>query len=49
MLGALLLGLGVLGMAYAWGALGLQSAWGSLLLGLGLLLASAGLWMLVPV
>ena len=48
-LGALLLGLGVLGMAYAWGALGLQSGWGSLLLGLGLLLASAGLWMLVPV
>jgi hypothetical protein len=48
-LGALLLGLGVLGMAYAWGALGLQSGWGSLLLGLGLLLASVGLWMLVPV
>ena len=48
-LGALLLGMGVLGMAYAWGALGLQSGWGSLLLGLGLLLASAGLWMLVPV
>ena len=49
LLGALALGLGVLSMAYAWGALGLQSAWGSLLLGLGLLLASAGLWMLVPV
>jgi hypothetical protein len=48
-LGALLLGMGVLGMAYAWGVLGLQSGWGSLLLGLGLLLASAGLWMLVPV
>ena len=48
-LGALFLGLGVLGMAYAWGVLGLQSGWGSLLLGLGLLLASAGLWMLVPV
>ena len=48
-LGALLLGMGVLGMAYAWGALGLQSGWGSLLLGVGLLLASAGLWMLVPV
>lgn len=48
-LGALLLGLGVLGMAYAWGAVGLQSGWGSPLLGLGLLLASAGLWMLVPV
>jgi hypothetical protein len=48
-LGALLLALGVLGMAYAWTALGLGSTWGSLLLGLGLLLASAGLWMLVPV
>jgi hypothetical protein len=47
--GALLLAIGVLGMAYAWGALGLESAWGSLFLGLGLLLASAGLWMLVPV
>ena len=49
LLGTLLLGMGILGMAYAWGALGLQSGWGSLLLGLGLLLASAGLWMLVPV
>jgi hypothetical protein len=48
-LGALLLGIGVLSMAYAWGVLGLQSGWGSLLLGLGLLLTSAGLWMLVPV
>jgi hypothetical protein len=48
-LGALLLGLGVLGMVYAWGTLGLQSSSGSLLLGLGVLLASAGIWMLVPV
>lgn len=48
-LGALLLGLGILGMGYAWVELGLQSGGGSLLLGLGLLLASAGLWMLVPV
>jgi hypothetical protein len=48
-LGALLLAGGVLGMAYAWGPLGLESVWGSLLLGLGLLLASVGLWMLVPV
>jgi hypothetical protein len=48
-LGALCLTVGVLGMAYAWWALGLQSSLGSLLLGLGLLLASAGLWMLVPV
>ena len=49
LLGELLLGFGVLGMVYAWGALGLQSGSGSLLLGLALLLASAGLWMLVPV
>jgi hypothetical protein len=49
LLGALLLGVGILSMAYAWWALGLQSGLGGLLLGLGLLLASAGLWMLVPV
>ena len=48
-LGMLFLGLGVVGMVYAWGTLGLQSGWGSLLLGLGVLLASAGIWMLVPV
>ena len=48
-LGGVFLALGVLGMAYAWGALGLQSGWGSLLLGVGVLLASAGIWMLVPV
>jgi hypothetical protein len=48
-LGAALLAAGILGMAYAWWALGLQSGWGSLLLGLGLLFASAGIWMLVPI
>ena len=48
-LGAVLLGAGTVGMLYAWIALGLQSVGGSLLLALGLLLASAGLWMLVPV
>ena len=48
-LGVLLLALGVVGIGYAWGALGLESSWGSLLLGLGVLLASAGIWMLVPV
>ena len=48
-LGAALLGGGILAMAYAWVALGLQSGWGSLVLGLGLLLASAGIWMLVPI
>jgi hypothetical protein len=49
LLGVLLLGVGLLCMAYGWGALGLQSGGGNLLLGLGLLLASAGIWMLVPV
>jgi hypothetical protein len=49
LLGVLFLVAGVLSMAYAWGVLGLQSGLGSALLGLGLLLASAGLWMLVPV
>jgi hypothetical protein len=48
-LGVLLLGLGVVGIGYAWAALGLESSAGSLLLGLGVLLASAGIWMLVPV
>ena len=48
-LGAGLLLGGVAAMAYGWGGLGLQSGLGSLLLGTGLLLASAGLWMLVPV
>jgi hypothetical protein len=49
LVGAALLGLGVATMGYGWGILGIESAAGSLLLGLGLLLASAGLWMLVPV
>jgi hypothetical protein len=48
-LGILFLGLGVVGIVYAWGTLGLQSGWGSLLLGLGVLFASAGIWMLVPI
>jgi hypothetical protein len=48
-LGVLFLGLGLIGIGYAWGALGLESGAGSLLLGLGVLLASAGIWMLVPV
>ena len=48
-LGGCLLALGVLSMAYAWLGLGLQSGAGSVLLGLGLLRASAGLWMLVPI
>src|SRR5262249_33857065 len=43
----LLGGLGTLG--YAWIAFGLQSKVGSLLAGVGLLLLSAGVWMLIPV
>jgi hypothetical protein len=48
-LGTAFLALGTVAMVYAWWGLGLQSTGGSLLLGTGLLLASAGLWMLVPV
>ena len=48
-LGTVLLASGVAGMLYGWLALGLSTTWGSLLTGLGLLLASAGLWMLVPI
>jgi hypothetical protein len=40
-------GLGMLG--YAWIVFGLQSKAGSLLAGFGLMLLSAGLWMLIPV
>jgi hypothetical protein len=49
LLGAALLMTGVVAMGYAWWGLGLQSGAGGLVLGVGLLLASAGLWMLVPV
>jgi hypothetical protein len=49
LVGAVLLGVGLVVMAYGWWAHGLQSGTGNLLLGTGLLLASAGLWMLVPV
>ena len=48
-LGASLLVSGVALLGYAWLGLGLQSTWGSALAGGGLLLASAGIWMLVPV
>ena len=48
-LGVLFLAVGLVAMGYAWWGLGMQSGLGSLLLGLGLLLASVGLWMLVPV
>jgi hypothetical protein len=48
-LGVILLLGGVAALGYAWLALGLQSGWGSTLAGVGLLLTSAGIWMLVPV
>jgi hypothetical protein len=44
--GLFLAGLGSLG--YGWLVLGLQTSAGSALAGVGLLLASAGLWMIVP-
>ena len=40
-------GFGALG--YAWLSLGLKTLSGSLLAGLGMLLASAGFWMMLPV
>jgi hypothetical protein len=43
----LLAGLGIVG--YGWLVLGLGSPAGGVVIGLGLLLASAGLWMIVPV
>jgi hypothetical protein len=43
----LLAGLAVTG--YAWMVLGLQTSAGSVVAGIGLLLLSAGLWMLIPV
>ena len=43
----LTVGFGALG--YAWLALGLKTLSGSLLAGLGMLLASAGFWMMLPV
>ena len=45
--GLLVAGLAALG--YGWLVLGLQTGTGSTLVGLGILLASAGLWMIVPV
>ena len=48
-LGVLLIVTGFAGLGYGWLALGLQSTAGSALAGLGLLLLSAGLWMIIPV
>jgi hypothetical protein len=48
-LGALLLLAGLATMAYGWASHGLGTGAGSTLVALGLLAASAGLWMLVPI
>jgi hypothetical protein len=48
-LGTLVLLAGVTALGYAWLVFGLGSNAGSALAGLGLLLLSAGLWMLIPV
>ncbi|HZS32132.1 MAG TPA: hypothetical protein VFC42_02025 [Methylomirabilota bacterium] len=49
LLGAGLLAAGVAAIGYGWWGLGLHSGGGNLLLGVGVLLASAGIWMLVPI
>jgi hypothetical protein len=48
-LGVLLLVSGVAAMGVGWMVLGWQTGMGSAVTGLGLLLASVGLWMIVPV
>ncbi len=48
-LGTILVIGGAVAMGYGWLGLGLQTPWGSTVSGLGLLFASAGIWMLVPV
>ena len=48
-LGTVVLLAGLAALAYAWLGFGLASTAGSALAGLGLLLLSAGLWMLIPV
>lgn len=47
--GSAFLAAGFAAMGYAWLVLGLKTLAGSLLAGLGMLLASAGLWMMLPV
>jgi hypothetical protein len=47
--GSVLLAAGFGAIGYAWLVLGFQTLGGSLLAGLGMLLASAGLWMMLPV
>ena len=48
-LGVLLLLAGVVVIGYGWLGIGLHTGWGSTVAGVGLLLASAGIWMLVPI
>jgi hypothetical protein len=48
-LGAALLAAGLGALGYGWLVLGLHTGAGSALVGLGILLASAGLWMIVPI
>jgi hypothetical protein len=48
-LGTVVLLAGLAALGYAWLVFGLASTAGSALAGLGLLLLSAGLWMLIPV
>ncbi|MBI3455664.1 MAG: hypothetical protein HY002_07740 [Candidatus Rokubacteria bacterium] len=48
-LGAALMLAGLAGIGYGWLVLGLETAAGSGLAGFGLLLASAGLWMIIPI
>lgn len=49
LVGAVLLLAGVTAMTYGWLVLGVKTAMGSALVAFGVLLASAGLWMLVPI
>jgi hypothetical protein len=48
-LGTVVLLAGLIALGYAWLVFGLGSNAGSALAGLGMLLLSAGLWMLIPV
>jgi hypothetical protein len=48
-LGTVILLAGLLALGYGWLVFGLGSTAGSALAGLGMLLLSAGLWMLIPV
>jgi hypothetical protein len=48
-LGSALLAAGLVAIGYGWIVFGLQATAGSALAGLGLLLASTGLWMIIPI